>query len=164
MLRYDIRGNLQKKKKKYRVVDSVNLINLAELFLRAKGEYNTFLEILWAEWNYQFSGRRDRERKRNEEAEEKRAGQRATGKLIAARSIWQWCFAAEQSHESPLDSREREREGANGRENAGRERGRAATRERDIGRTAFPKSIWRRWRERLDIRGAVPRSVGPGFA
>lgn len=41
---------------------------------------------------------------------------------------------------------------------------RAATRKRDIGRTAFPKSIWRRWRERLDIRGAVPRSVGPGFA
>lgn len=29
---------------------------------------------------------------------------------------------------------------------------------------AFPKSIWRRRRERLDIRGAVPRSVGPGFA
>lgn len=52
MLRCDIRGNFQKKKKKNpssRISpNSANLINFegGELFLRAKEEYVTFLEIL----------------------------------------------------------------------------------------------------------------------
>ena len=64
-----------------------------------------------------FATRRDEKKKSREEHRVAsgvgwgEVNRRATGKLIAARSIWHWCFAAEQSHESPLSGRRRWLEG-----------------------------------------------------
>lgn len=80
---------------------------------------------------FRFATRRDEKKKSREEQGEKEGGERggevgrrATGKLIAARSIWHWCFAAEQSHESPLSGRRRWLEGE-------AKRGREEDRERE---------------------------------